>query len=185
MEYVTATEQQRTGQSAPFSATPSADGQHDGASSATDEATLAAQVAANKALVARFVDELWNRGNLSAIDEMCAHYYELHDPALPSWEVLGPTGLKQMAAIMRTAFPDFRVDIEDQFGEADRVVTRVRQTGTHKGDFAGLAPTGKRICISAISVERIERGKIAESWGTSDQLGLRQQLGLLPGPTQP
>lgn len=163
MEYGTATEEHRTARFAT-----------DGASS---------KVAANLALVRRFVDELWNRGNLAAIDELCARYYELHDPALPSWEVLGPKGLKQMASIMRTAFPDFRVDIDDQFGEDDRVVTRVRQTGTHKGDFAGLAPTGRRIRISAISVERIERGKIVESWGTSDQLGLRQQLGLLPGPS--
>jgi len=173
MEHVTATEQQMAA-----SATVS-DVEQQAAQTAANELS----VAANKALVSQFVEELWNRGNLAAVDELCDYSYELHDPALPSWEILGRYGLKQMASIMRTAFPDFRVDVEDQFGEDDRVVTRVRQTGTHKGNFAGLAPTGRRVCISAISVERVERGKIVESWGTSDQLGLRQQLGLLPSDT--
>ena len=152
------------------------------ASSDPDIADASKVLAANASLVRTFVEELWNRGNLAAVTELCHHTYELHDPSLPSWLVLGPAGLKRLASTMKTAFPNLHVTIDDQFAQGDRVVTRVTQTGTHTGNFMGLAATGRQICVSAVSIERIANGKIVESWGVSDQLGLRQQLGILPGP---
>ena len=130
-----------------------------------DIAEASRELAANVSLVYSFVEELWNRGNLAAVTELCHHTYELHDPSLPSWLVLGRAGLKQLASTMKTAFPNLHVTIDDQFAQGDQVVTRVTQTGTHTGDFMGLAATGRRICVAAVSIERVANGKIVESLG--------------------
>src|SRR5262249_59810614 len=83
---------------------------------------------------------------------------------------------------MRGAFPDFRLTIEDQIAEGDKVVTRVTFSGTHSGEFRGIAPTGKQVKYSGIAIDRIVDGKVVEMWHVAETLGLvstdrRQALG--------
>lgn len=132
----------------------------------------------NKSLVDFFVEELWNRGNLAVVDELCTRDYELHDPSLPSHLVLGRPGLKRLVSMTKEAFPDFTVTIDEQIASGDRVVTRVTQRGTHRGPFMGIPATGKRMTITATSIDRLVNGKLAESWGVSDQFSLMEQLGV-------
>jgi len=136
-------------------------------------------VVEQKRIIERFIAQLWNNRNLAVIDELCASTYQYHDPSLPSWYAFGRSGLKDLASSVLTAFPDFRVQIEDMVADGELVVTRVTQTGTQTGMLGDLAPTGRTVSVTAFSVERFVDGKIAESWGVSDQLGLREQLGLV------
>jgi len=97
-------------------------------------------------------------------------------------ELLGPgvQNFKRDLATLRVAFPDALFKIEDLIGEGDKLVDRFTVTGTHKGPFVGISPTGRRVALPGISVVRIDGGKVVERWGISDQLGLLQQLGALP-----
>jgi predicted ester cyclase len=84
--------------------------------------------------------------------------------------------------MFRSAFPDLRIIIEDQVAEGDKVVTRWRGSGTHQGDLFGIAPTGNRVSLVGITINRIEGGKVAEEWQIFDALGMMQQLGAIPSP---
>lgn len=97
-------------------------------------------------------------------------------------ELLGPglQNFKRDLATLRVAFPDAVFKIDDLIGEGDKLVDRFTVTGTHKGPFVGISPTGRRVALPGISVVRIDGGKVVERWGISDQLGLLQQLGALP-----
>ena len=77
-----------------------------------------------------------------------------------------------------------RLTFNDQVAEADRVASRWTIRGTHKGDLMGIAPTNKQVTVTGIVVRRIAGGKIAEAWENFDQLGLMQQLGVVPAPEQ-
>ena len=81
-----------------------------------------------------------------------------------------------MATMFRTAFPDFHMTIEDVIAEANMVVGRFTQGGTHRGEFMGIAPTGRTVSFTEIGVLRIEGGQVVESWYETDLLGLSQQL---------
>jgi predicted ester cyclase len=93
-------------------------------------------------------------------------------------------GYKKFATMHHTGFPDFDVKVEDVVAEGDKVARRVTWTGTHKGNYMGIAPTGKQVKVTVITIERIEGGKIAEQWGEADILGLMQQLGVMPSPPE-
>lgn len=133
----------------------------------------------NKAISRRVAEEIFNGGDLDLADELYAPDYILHDPSLPE-ELHGPDGLKQYAAMILGAFPDARVTVEDQIAEGDKLVDRWTSTGTHTGDFMGIPPTGRRIEISGITISRFSGGRIVEDWYQSDDLGMMQQLGLIP-----
>lgn len=135
--------------------------------------------AANKALARRLVDEAFNAGRLDVTDELVASDYVGHDPSLPE-DVHGPAGVRELIAGYRAAFPDIQVTIEDQIADGDRVVTRWRATGTHKGELMGMPATGKQATVMGITIDRIADGRIAESWDNWDTLGLMQQLGAIP-----
>lgn len=79
-----------------------------------------------------------------------------------------------------SAFPDLHLTIDDMVAERDKVVARVRWTGTHQGDYRGIAPTGKQVTFTAITIYRIVGGKVVEVWEEGDSLGLMQQLGIIP-----
>lgn len=132
----------------------------------------------NKAIVRRLYEEIWDKGNLAVLDELQAVDAVDHNrpPGLPP----GREGVKQFFRMYLAAFPDVRMVIEDQVAEGDRVVTRWTATGTHKGELMGIPPTGKQVRVSGIDINRLEGGKIIESWGSSDQLGMMQQLGVIP-----
>jgi len=135
----------------------------------------------NKAVSRRVAEEIFNGGNLDLADELYASDYVLHDPSLPE-DLIGPEGIKQYAAINLGAFPDGRVTVEDQIAEGDKVVSRWTATGTHTGDLMGIPPTGNRVEISGVTINRFSGGKIAEDWYQGDDLGMMRQLGLIPSP---
>ena len=133
----------------------------------------------NKVVSRRVAQEIFNGGNLDLANELYDPDYVLHDPSLPE-DLHGPEGIKQYAAMSLGAFPDARVTVEDQVAEGDKVVSRWTATGTHTGDLMGMSPTGRRIEISGITINRFSGGKIAEDWYQSDDLGMMQQLGVIP-----
>jgi steroid delta-isomerase-like uncharacterized protein len=118
----------------------------------------------NKAIACREIEELYNHtGNLDVADEIYAPDFVGHDPTLPE-ELHGVEAARQFAASMRSAFPDLTCTIEDQVAEGDKVVTRFRAHGTHQGETEELGPpTGNRVEITGITIERFSEGKIVES----------------------
>ena len=133
----------------------------------------------NKSVSRRVADEIFSGGNLDLADELYAPDYVLHDPMLPE-DLYGPEGLKRYAAMTLGAFPDARVTVEDQVAEGDKVVSRWTAAGTHTGDLMGIPPTGRRIEVSGITINRFSGGKIAEDWYQSDDLEMMRQLGVMP-----
>jgi len=137
----------------------------------------------NKAIVRRLFEEVWNKGNLSVADELFTPNCTHHDPSTPDVG-RGPESERKRVTLYRTAFPDLRLMVEDIIAEGDAVMARWSCRGTHKGDLSGIAPTGKQVTISGVSIARIAGGKIAESWINWDALGLMQQLGVVPETTK-
>ena len=133
----------------------------------------------NKALVRRIFEEGINQNQPSIFDELIAPSYVNYDFPAPTQ---GPDGFKMVIGMFRAAFPDMRVTLEEELAEDDKVITRGYFTGTHKGDFQGIPPTGKQIRVKYIDVWRITNGKMVENWVQMDQLGLMQQLGVIPTP---
>jgi len=134
----------------------------------------------NKAIFRRMVEEIFNRGNMNLVDEFLAPDF-IEREELPPGIPPGREGVKQMTMMMRSAFPDFKVAIDDMIAEGDKVVIRQTWTGTHKGDFMGVPPTGKSISFGVIDIIRVAGGKFVEHWGVMDSMGLMQQLGAIPG----
>ncbi|HYY33837.1 MAG TPA: ester cyclase [Gaiellaceae bacterium] len=134
----------------------------------------------NKALVRRFYEEI-DKGNLAAMDELVAEDYINHHPPPFPGLARGREGLKQAFQIFWEATPGHHV-IEDQIAEGDKVVTRLSVYGTHEGDLPGIPRTGNKMEMTAVAVHRIADGKLAEHWSNTDELGLLQQLGVLPPP---
>jgi predicted ester cyclase len=130
----------------------------------------------NKAVYRRFIDEVFNNKNVARIDQFIQPDFVDHTPGLPS----GLDGAKQGVAGFLTGFPDIHFAIEDQIAEGDKVVARLTMSGTHQGEFAAIPPTGKRVTMRAIDVWRLRNGKCAEHWLEMDNLGLMQQLGMIP-----
>jgi steroid delta-isomerase-like uncharacterized protein len=135
----------------------------------------------NKALVLRFLEEVWNRGNLDVIDGCIAPEFVQHDPATPE-EMRCPADARRYVQMNRSAFPEIRITVEDQLSEGDKVATRVTVRGTHRGELEGMPPNGKRIEFSAITIDRFSGGKFVETWLNSDDLGTLRQFGAIPTP---
>ena len=137
----------------------------------------------NKALVRQMVEEIFNRGNISLADEFMASDFVEHEE-LPPGIPRGREGVKQLTMIMRSAFPDFKATIQDMIAEDDKVVIRMTWTGTQKGEFMGIPPTGKSVSFGVIDIIRAAGGKFVEHWGQMDSMGMMQQLGAIPAPEQ-
>ena len=134
----------------------------------------------NKALVSRFTEEVYGKGNIALIDKFLSPDYVF--PAPPPGVTPDQEGIKQFVSMHHTAFPDFRLMVKDIIAEGDKVVNRWTWSGTHKGEFMGIPPTGKYVTLTGISIHRIEDGKIAEQWHEVDMMGLMQQFGVVPSP---
>ena len=134
----------------------------------------------NKALLRRYLDEIINKRNLAILDELMAPGLAKD---LANNGVL-PDRFNQSKFGFFYNFPDLQVTIEDDFAEGDKVGSRGYITGTHKGDFECLAPTGKQVKFAYIDLWRVENGKLVEFWARVDYLGLIKQLGLVPKPAQ-
>jgi predicted ester cyclase len=134
-------------------------------------------VEGNKAVIQRIVEEVYNKGNLAMADRITESNFVAHFPGM---ELKGLEDYKRMISGMLTAFPDLCFTIDDIFSEGDKAAVRYTMTATHKGEFMGIAPTGKNVTITGISITRFEDGKQVESWGIMDNLGMMQQLGITP-----
>jgi steroid delta-isomerase-like uncharacterized protein len=133
----------------------------------------------SKAIVRRFWG-VWEEGNIDLVDELLAPDYVNHTPASPD-QPTGPEGVKGLVGMFRSAMPNLRVVIEDMIaGEDGKVAVRYTLEGTHEGELFGVPPTGKRLSIKSISVERVSEGKIREHWRVTDSLDMMQQLGVVP-----
>jgi steroid delta-isomerase-like uncharacterized protein len=134
----------------------------------------------NKALVRRFVDEVQSAGNIDAIDELCSPEFVNH--SAPSGMPPNREGVKQVTAMFRQAFPDSYFTVEDMIAEGDKVATHKTFHGTHEGEFMGMPPTGRRVSMELIDIVRISEGRVVEHWSMGDNLGMMQQLGVIPRP---
>ena len=132
----------------------------------------------DKKMVRSTFEDIWNRGNLAAIDERFTSDYVGHSIR----DIHGPEGSKQFATAMRSAFPDYHYTVEDELANGNRVVHRWTARGTHMGEFQGIAPTGKQVTITGISIYRVANGKLIEGWTNADMLSLLQQLGVISAP---
>ena len=132
----------------------------------------------NKDLVRRAVDEVWNRGEYGNLAEFVAREFVVHATA-PGEDILGYDGIKRFYSALRESFPDIHFTIKDQIAEGDKVVTHWTARGTHQGEFNGIAPTGRKVTLTAIDIDRIVNGKAVECWSYMDELGLLRQLGRL------
>jgi steroid delta-isomerase-like uncharacterized protein len=137
----------------------------------------------NKALVRQMVEEIFNRGNISRADEFLSPEFVEHEE-LPPGMPQGREGVKQLTTMMRNAFPDFKATIEDIIAEGDQVVIRMTWSGTQKGEFMGVPPTGKSVSFGVLDIIRVAGGKFVEHWGQMDNMGMMQQLGAIPAPGQ-
>jgi len=126
----------------------------------------------NKAVVRRFI-EAYNKRNLDLFDEFIAPDYVDHTNQVDR------DGLKQLLTMAFAGFPDLHETIEDIIAEGDKVWIRVKTTGTHTGEWRGLAPTGKKITSEGVDIYRIVNGKLTEYRNVNDQLGFLIQLGLV------
>lgn len=131
----------------------------------------------NKA-IARYAYELFNAQNLDALEEVLATNVVDHSPA--PGQPPGIEGVKQFFGMLFAAFPDFYMTVEDMIAEGDKVVARVRINSTHQGEFMGIPPTGIQVTQTGIDILRIANGKVVERWGEFDNMGLMQQLGVIP-----
>ena len=131
----------------------------------------------NRGLIHRYFEEM-NKGNQAYLDECFGTGYMYHGPNGD----LDAEAFKTMHSMFLTAFPDAHAVPEDIISEGDKVITRWKIQGTHKGEFQGIAPTGNRIIVTGIIISRIKENKIIEEWEEIDQLGMLQQLGVIPTP---
>lgn len=118
--------------------------------------------AKNKAVVRRWIDEVWNQGKLEAIDELAAPDFVMHYFAMD-----GDVDLalyKQLFGLFTKAFADVHMEIEDLLVEGDKVTARVLQQATHVGELMGVRPSGKRATQRALAIYRVKDGKLVESW---------------------
>jgi steroid delta-isomerase-like uncharacterized protein len=135
----------------------------------------------DKAVVYRYFEEIWNKGNLGVIEEVVAPAVMGH---VAGKLVQGRDMLKQRVALGRSVYQDLSFTIEDEIAEGDKVVVRWTHQGRHSGEFMGAAPTGKMVTVTGINIFRLAGGKIEEVWVNSDDLGELQQLGLVPMPQE-
>lgn len=131
----------------------------------------------NKALVRRYMEESFNQGNISVIDQLVSSDFVYHQSA---GRDLSTEAYKKMAIMTQNAFPDGHMEMDDLFAEGDKVACRFTVIGTHTGEYQGIPPTGKKITFQAINIFRVADGKIAEIWSRVNLLGVMQQLGIIP-----
>lgn len=136
----------------------------------------------NKAIVRRWFDEVVSRGDLTTLDAICAHCHPqfVFTRGVVEPPPRGMSGLKDLIASLRSAFPDLQATIEDQIAEGDKVVSRVTMRGTHRGEMFGIPATGKPFSVSGVSIWEVRGGQLISEWVRWDTMGMMQQLGVLP-----
>jgi steroid delta-isomerase-like uncharacterized protein len=132
----------------------------------------------NKDLSRRFFEVMSSR-NVEWFDEVMSPDYVQHDPVLPE-DTHGIEAIKETMSGYLDAFPDLRMTVQDQIAEGDKVFTRWVAEGTHQGELMGVPPSGNRVHVEGMTIDRFENGKFVESWDNWDALGMMQQMGAIP-----
>ena len=133
----------------------------------------------NKAVVRRYIELGWSRGDSGVLKECVAPDYHRYQPGLP-FPIESENDLEQLIGMYRAGLSDLEVVIDRMVAEGDYVATQVIVRGTHDGELAGVPATGTRVEITASDVFRMADGQIVESWHNVDDLGLLRQVGVLP-----
>jgi len=138
----------------------------------------------NKSIVRRLYEEVWNKRHLEVAEELIAasHAMQLIDLPDPG---IGPQAYARNVTQFVRAFPDLKFSVLDMVAESDKVVAFWNISGTHKGEFRGIAPTGKKISVDGITINQLANGKIMDSYVSLDMWGMMQQLGVIPALGQP
>ena len=135
-----------------------------------------------KQVFTRYFDEVTNKGRLDLVDEIFATEYAHHDPANPDEAIGGVGDVKFHLTALRNAFPDINFQIDDMVEDGDTIVVRWTAHCTHTGDYFGIPPTGKSAVITGMNTWRMAGGKAVEGWVNRDDIGLLQQIGVVPTP---
>jgi steroid delta-isomerase-like uncharacterized protein len=130
----------------------------------------------NKAVIGRFYEEVWNRGNTDVALELFTDDYVRHD-LRPSQGQPGGAGQAKIAGDFRRAFPDLSFTVDLMLAEDDLVAARWTATGTHTGRWGDVPPSGNRVTFCGVNLFRLRDGRIVEIWNHRDDLGLMQQTG--------
>lgn len=133
----------------------------------------------NETIIRRYYNEVWNAGKLDVLDELLHEQYINHTPSTPN-PPIGPAGLKPIVAAIRKGFPDLHYEIKDIVMNDTMAVARVIMTGTQTQRLFDLPPSGKRVSVNQITIEKIKNGKIVEHWRVTDELTMMKQLGFVP-----
>jgi steroid delta-isomerase-like uncharacterized protein len=132
----------------------------------------------NKAIARRYVEEFWNGSRPDLLETLVTPDGVVHT-GMVDHDV---EGWKQGTEMLRSAFPDFHVTLEDEMADGDKVIHRWILSGTHEGEFSGVPATGKKVSWPTIAIFRLSGDKIAEMWTQGDSLSLMQQMGAIPAP---
>ena len=137
----------------------------------------------NRSIVRRLYEEVWNMRRLEVARELISpsHAVQLTD-ADPG---IGSEAYARNVTELATAFPDLKFTLLDMIGENDKVVVYWNISGTHQGEYRGVASTGKRISVDGMTIHQLANGKIMDSYVSLDMWGLMQQLGQVPALGQP
>lgn len=138
------------------------------------------EIARNRQIVDAFIQELFTKGDLDAVDRYLHPDFVNHDPPFPGAPA-GPDGIRQAGAMFREALPDWHSEVDQMVAEDDIVVERFTASGTHLGPLFGVPPTGRVLVLAGINIFRLADGRIVERWGRLDEAGLMRQLGLIQG----
>jgi steroid delta-isomerase-like uncharacterized protein len=133
----------------------------------------------NKMIARRIFEDLLNKRNVPAVTELFAASAVFHYPLIPE-PLRGTEALTQFFSGVHRAFPDIHFVVNDVFAEGDKVAVRWTVRGTFKGEYAGIAPTGKQGTVSGVDLFALVDGKVTENWVNYNTLGFMQQLGVIP-----
>ena len=139
----------------------------------------------NKAKLRRIYEECFNQGNLATADELVASDSQDTSPGFPPGiSTTGPDGLKGIVSQLRGAFPDLQVTIDEMVAEGDMVAAHTTWTGTQRGNFQGIPPTGNHVKWGSVDIVHVRGGQFVHHYGLQDGLGLLQQVGAISAPGQ-
>ena len=130
-----------------------------------------------KAIMQRIYEEVFSQGNLDVIDELLADDFVEHEE-LPPGIPQGKGAPRAFTTMFRSAFPDFRMTVEEMLQDGNKVITRVRVSGTHKGEFMGMPPTDNKFDVAAIDIIEFRDDKAIGHWGVMDMAAMMEQLGV-------
>ena len=133
----------------------------------------------SKALISRFIEEIWNQGNVDGLDKFVVPTLVCHHPRNRDADLLGIESFRQWTLEVRRAFPDIRLSVEQIFGEGDKIVIHLRGAETYAGTSPGVTASGKLVNFTVTGIARLASGRLAEAWIIADDLGILQQLGVV------